>query len=135
MATLQDSPGGSAIDLGHIQVSRVTKNTGITPIPEILGDSDEMEAIKTLSSMRTFDVQGIKTGTTATINTFKSNLETWSINGDGTTSTTVDPTPIDFIDDDGIIHKVVVMSVDYVRYAGRVSVLEYTLKLMQKKTS
>ena len=133
MATLEATPGGSAVDLGYVQVSRMKKTSGITLIPEILGDSDEVEALKLMSSTKSWEITGVLVGTSSAINTFKTQLETWAVNGDGTTSTTVDPTPIDFVDDDGVTHTGLVLDIDYTRLAGKVSVIDYTIKMGQAK--
>jgi len=134
MATLEQNPGGSNIDLGHIQIENTTKNPGLSFIPEIFGDSDNMEAVKTLASQLTINISGIVVGNTSTINTFKGYLKNWAINGDGTTTPDVTPIGIEYQDDDGSDPiKVLVAEVDYTRVAGKISVLEYTMKLMQVK--
>lgn len=132
MATLEAEPFGSNINLGYIQSQRVNKNPGITLLPELTGDAKNTQPIKLLSSTLVINIQGVYIGNKSDVNSFKQYLDNWSIYGNGTdTIDNIVPTPIKFVDDDGIETYVVVTEVDYTRTAGQVEVLEYTIKMGQ----
>ena len=117
MATL----GG--YDLGDIQSEEQVKDSGLfqTPLPR--SDSDSAILIDSFGVFRTITITGIYKGTVAEQNTFISNIEGIT-DGQQSGSTFVSSMTTD-------TKTVLVQNFRWVKNAGSVNKLDYTLTLLQ----
>lgn len=125
--TLEISPGGGTADLRNVTTYEFIKDSGILQIAELLGDSDSVEALKQIASRKLVRIDGIKVGTAAALETFAGYINDWGVNGDGTTGTSVSPTPIQFVPPIGDPFNGLVIKATYTYQAGQVSILRYQI--------
>lgn len=68
-------------ELGYIQSESISSSSGLTPIALPDTDASDQLLIPTTGPVVRISIRGIKTGNTATIQTFVDNLKDWTAKG------------------------------------------------------